>query len=62
LNYEVIMFEGTHGDVSILPKWVRFVAKKVYDHTHHVYETSVVTPSSEQADENKDIEREEEKI
>jgi hypothetical protein len=34
------MFEGTHGEVSVLPKWVRFVAKKVYDHTHHVYEIS----------------------
>ena len=28
-NFELIVFEGTHGEVTVLPKWLRFVAKKV---------------------------------
>jgi hypothetical protein len=46
LNFEMIVFEGTHGEVTVLPKWVRFVAKKIFDHSHQIYSTSSSTSPS----------------
>jgi hypothetical protein len=50
LNFELIVFEGTHGEVTVLPKWVRFVAKKIFDHSHQIYSTSPSTIPSPAVD------------
>lgn len=33
-NFELIVFEGTHGEVTFLPKWISVVKKKLYDRSH----------------------------
>lgn len=35
-NFELIVFEGTHGEVTLLPKLVNLVMRKLFDRSHPV--------------------------
>jgi len=39
-NFELIVFEGTHGEVTFLPKWIQVVKKKLYDRSH-IHRTNI---------------------
>jgi hypothetical protein len=51
-NFELIVFEGTHGEVTLVPTLVNLVMKKLYDRSHPGVITEL-TPEEDKVNINK---------